>query len=139
MNPSAGPSTGSSPRRHLGPLPKDRDGDGIIDAEDACPDEPGVRTDDPKTNGCPPKDVKVKDDEIVILQQVQFDTGKATIKKVSDGLLDSVATVLKNFPQIAKIEVHGHTDDRGVPAQNMKLSDARAEARRKNRGVQKKP
>jgi len=32
----------------------DRDGDGIVDAEDACPDVPGVRTSDPKTNGCPP-------------------------------------------------------------------------------------
>src|SRR5262245_29159665 len=34
--------------------PSDRDNDGILDAEDACPDVPGVRTDDPKTNGCPP-------------------------------------------------------------------------------------
>jgi OmpA-OmpF porin, OOP family len=32
----------------------DRDGDGISDDEDACPDVPGVRTDDPRTNGCPP-------------------------------------------------------------------------------------
>ncbi|MDP9002699.1 MAG: OmpA family protein [Myxococcota bacterium] len=31
----------------------DRDNDGIPDDEDACPDVPGVRTDDPKTNGCP--------------------------------------------------------------------------------------
>jgi outer membrane protein OmpA-like peptidoglycan-associated protein len=36
------------------PPPADRDHDGILDDEDACPDEPGVRTDDPKTNGCPP-------------------------------------------------------------------------------------
>lgn len=33
--------------------PSDRDGDGILDADDACVDEPGVRTDDPKTHGCP--------------------------------------------------------------------------------------
>jgi OmpA-OmpF porin, OOP family len=31
----------------------DRDHDGIPDDEDACPDVAGVRTDDPKTNGCP--------------------------------------------------------------------------------------
>jgi len=31
----------------------DRDNDGIPDDVDACPDVPGVRTDDPKTNGCP--------------------------------------------------------------------------------------
>jgi OOP family OmpA-OmpF porin len=34
--------------------PTDRDGDGVFDNEDACPDVPGVRTEDPKTNGCPP-------------------------------------------------------------------------------------
>jgi len=34
--------------------PSDRDHDGILDADDACPDVPGVKTDDPKTNGCPP-------------------------------------------------------------------------------------
>ncbi len=33
--------------------PKDRDGDGIIDDEDACPDTPGVASDDPEKNGCP--------------------------------------------------------------------------------------
>ena len=32
----------------------DRDRDGILDGEDACPDVPGVRDPDPKKNGCPP-------------------------------------------------------------------------------------
>lgn len=32
----------------------DRDKDGIIDDEDACPDQAGVRDPDPKKNGCPP-------------------------------------------------------------------------------------
>jgi outer membrane protein OmpA-like peptidoglycan-associated protein len=31
----------------------DRDGDTIMDDEDACPDVPGIRTSDPRTNGCP--------------------------------------------------------------------------------------
>jgi OmpA-OmpF porin, OOP family len=35
------------------PVVADRDADGIPDSEDACPDTPGVRTNDPKTNGCP--------------------------------------------------------------------------------------
>src|SRR5262249_45090203 len=34
--------------------PRDRDHDGVPDADDACPDVPGVKTDDPQTNGCPP-------------------------------------------------------------------------------------
>ena len=32
----------------------DRDGDGIPDEEDACPDVPGVPNDDPLKHGCPP-------------------------------------------------------------------------------------
>lgn len=35
---------------------RDRDRDGIVDAQDACPDDRGMRTDDPKTNGCAPPD-----------------------------------------------------------------------------------
>ena len=31
----------------------DGDGDGISDAKDACPSTAGVKTTDPKTNGCP--------------------------------------------------------------------------------------
>jgi outer membrane protein OmpA-like peptidoglycan-associated protein len=152
--------------------PPDRDGDGIPDAEDACPDVPGVKSDDPKKNGCPlPKDtdgdqimddvdacpnekgppdpdptrngcprVHVTEKEVLILEQVQFDTAKATIKKVSDGLLDEVASVLKAHPELKKIEVQGHTDDRGVRPQNQILSQARADAVMKaliRRGIDK--
>lgn len=40
------------------PLPErpraaDRDGDSIADSADACPDKAGVRSEDPKKNGCP--------------------------------------------------------------------------------------
>ena len=39
----------------LRPLPKpDRDKDGVLDADDACPDQAGVRSDDPQKHGCPP-------------------------------------------------------------------------------------
>jgi outer membrane protein OmpA-like peptidoglycan-associated protein len=43
------------------PAPLDRDGDGIPDAQDACPDEAGERTDDPQTNGCPPRHAADRD------------------------------------------------------------------------------
>jgi OmpA-OmpF porin, OOP family len=36
--------------------PPDRDHDGILDWDDACPDVPGVLTGDPATNGCPDRD-----------------------------------------------------------------------------------
>jgi len=36
--------------------PADRDGDGILDRVDACPDEPGVANSDPRKHGCPIRD-----------------------------------------------------------------------------------
>ena len=35
------------------PVVLDRDSDGIVDGDDACIDVPGIRTANPKTNGCP--------------------------------------------------------------------------------------
>ncbi len=39
----------------------DRDGDGILDVDDACPDEKGIRTGKPATHGCPPPPDRDKD------------------------------------------------------------------------------
>lgn len=145
------------PQKHGCPL-ADKDGDTIPDDVDACVDLPGVKTDDPKTNGCPPDTdgdgirddldacpkekgvddpdptkrgcpkVILRETEIIILEQVQFDTAKATIKKESDALLDSVAKVLADHPELLLLEVQGHTDNRGGKAMNTKLSDDRAKA-----------
>ena len=72
--------------------------------------------------------MRVTEKEIVILQQVQFDTGKATIKEASYSLLGEVAAVLQEHPEIKVIEVQGHTDSSGVKRLNMRLSQARAES-----------
>src|SRR5450432_191029 len=113
------------PKKNGCPPPKDSDGDGILDPLDACPNEKGAADPDPQKNGCP-KSVRVSESEILILDQVQFDTGKAVIKNASDALLDEVADVLKEHPEITKIEVQGHTDNRGARAFNQTLSQARA-------------
>jgi len=125
------------PKKNGCPAPVDTDGDGIFDPEDACPAEKGARDADPSKNGCP-KAVRVVENEIVILEQVQFDTAKATIKSASNPLLDEVAQVLMQHPEMTKIEVQGHTDNRGSAALNKKLSQARADSVRKaliQRGV----
>jgi len=41
--------------------PNDRDGDGILDKDDACPDVKGVATGNPATHGCPPPGDRDKD------------------------------------------------------------------------------
>lgn len=113
----------SDPKTHG--CPPDSDGDGFRDDMDGCPKEKGVDDPDPSKRGCP-KLVRFTDKEIIILEQVQFDTGKATIRRVSDALLDSVAQVLKEHPEVLVLEVQGHTDNRGGKPLNQKLSDDRA-------------
>jgi outer membrane protein OmpA-like peptidoglycan-associated protein len=107
--------------------PGDRDHDTIRDDLDACPDEKGKPDPDPKKNGCPSL-VRVTKTEITILQQVEFKTASDVILPRSDELLTQVADVLREHPEIKKVEVQGHTDNRGAAAYNKKLSERRAKS-----------
>ena len=107
----------------------DNDGDGIPDTVDNCPMVPEVFNDFLDDDGCPddPNDkVHISRDRIIITEQVHFETGKATIKRESYDILDAVIKVMNENPQIVKIRVEGHTDDRGTDEFNLKLSDDRA-------------
>ncbi len=77
------------------------------------------------------KDVKLKKKAkkgvTIRLQNIYFDTGKATIKPESYPILDKVAEFLKANPN-AIVEIQGHTDSVGSDSYNMTLSQARAEA-----------
>ncbi len=77
------------------------------------------------------KDVKLKKKAKkgvrIRLQNIYFDTGKATIKPESYPILDKVAEFLKANPK-AVVEIQGHTDSVGSASYNMRLSQARAEA-----------
>lgn len=107
--------------------PPDTDGDGIIDTDDACPNERGKPSNVRTTNGCPTA-VRVEGAQIVILQQVQFATGRAEIEKNSFELLSEVAAVLQEHPEIARVAVDGHTDNAGPAKGNLILSQQRAVA-----------
>jgi outer membrane protein OmpA-like peptidoglycan-associated protein len=83
----------------------------------------------------------VSEKEVVITQQVAFEVDSAVIKKESDGLLDGIAKVLTAHPEIAKVEVQGHTDNSGKAQHNKVLSGQRAEAVKRalvKRGVAEK-
>jgi outer membrane protein OmpA-like peptidoglycan-associated protein len=103
----------------------DRDNDGIPDNLDLCPDVPGI----PEEHGCPRKYTLliVKNDQIVIKQQVHFATNKWVILPDSYALLGEVALVLKDNPQM-RVLVEGHTDSVGSLKKNMVLSQKRAES-----------
>ncbi|MCQ2198400.1 MAG: OmpA family protein [Paludibacteraceae bacterium] len=103
--------------------PIDTDGDGIYDYEDACPNEKGVK----ENNGCPEVKEAVKQLFKKALNGIQFETGKATIKKSSYKILDDVVTVMNENPTY-KLFIGGHTDNVGNADKNLKLSDDRAAA-----------
>ncbi|MCB9593568.1 MAG: OmpA family protein [Sandaracinaceae bacterium] len=101
----------------------DNDGDTIQDATDNCPNEPGP----PDEQGCPRvyQDVEVTSTGIVIHQRIYFEYNRAVIRDVSFPILNTVAQVLRDFPDIT-IEIQGHTDDRGSDEYNLRLSGERA-------------
>jgi outer membrane protein OmpA-like peptidoglycan-associated protein len=62
-----------------------------------------------------------------VLDGVQFDTAKATIRSDSYARLNRVAEYLTHKPQ-TRIEISGHTDNKGNPKTNKALSLQRAQA-----------
>jgi outer membrane protein OmpA-like peptidoglycan-associated protein len=105
----------------------DRDGDGVSDKLDNCPDWAGK----PEFHGCNgPQLVKITESKLELLETILFATNRTTIHRKSFKVLDAAALVIKNHTEM-RIEIAGHTDDRGSDAFNLKLSDGRAEAVKK--------
>ncbi len=105
----------------LPPPPPDRDGDGVLDANDKCPDVPGPA----EYDGCPP-------DKYLegTFEGITFKSGKAILLPEAFPILDKIAKVMKDNPQI-RVEVSGHTDNKGKAPRNLALSKARANAVKK--------
>ena len=59
--------------------------------------------------------------------RIQFDERKATIRPDSSKVLSQIGEVLKSTPGL-RLEIQGHTDNEGTPAENLKLSEQRAAA-----------
>jgi outer membrane protein OmpA-like peptidoglycan-associated protein len=82
-------------------------------------------------------EVRGREVRIALSADVLFDFDKADLRKEAAPELEKVATVLKEYPQ-ATARIDGHTDGKGEPAYNQKLSERRAETVRKwleNQGV----
>jgi len=109
------------------PAPSDRDVDGIVDAEDACPSVPGVRTEDPSTNGCPPhEDVRVVDNHIEYDDVILFATDSPQVARSSWPLVQKLAQFIASNTDIGEVDIAGHADERGTDEYNLVLSKARA-------------
>jgi len=95
------------------PEPVDTDEDGVLDIYDLCMDTPrGAKVDN---NGC------------WQIENIEFEFDSAKILPESKLILDEIAHILKNNPDI-KVFIEGYTDDEGSDSYNLKLSQERADS-----------
>ncbi len=98
---------------------RDRDGDGVRDSQDRCPDEPG----DARHRGCPGRSHAVTLDTIIY-----FDFQSATLNADGIDALRVVARIMRDERGIRRVRVVGHSDHLGDAAFNRWLSRERAHA-----------
>ena len=101
----------------------DADKDGVPDLEDDCPTVAG-----PASNrGCPevtPETIKQLN---AYGKTILFDSGKSSFKSQSFPVLQSIADILREYPN-SNFMIEGHTDSDGTNLLNQTLSENRAAA-----------
>ena len=107
----------------------DNDKDGILDVVDKCPNDPETFNGFEDEDGCPDKGkIIIQDNNILILEKINFKTASAEILPESFGIVDAVAQTLVHHPEFTLIEVQGHADERAADKYNLKLTQDRANA-----------
>ena len=101
----------------------DTDGDGVLDKDDKCPTVPGLKEND----GCPKTNHSVAEEVTLSLKDILFNFGNATLRPESNEKLDAAAKIIQSSNG-GTFLVIGHTDKKGNPAYNLKLSRERAAA-----------
>lgn len=98
----------------------DSDRDGIADQDDRCPQQAGVAS----LGGCLPDAVGKF---VGVVKGIGFDSSSDQLLPTSLPLLDELAALLVEFPQL-HLHIDGHTDSSGDQTANHRLSHARADA-----------
>ena len=106
---------------------EDTDGDGYLGSRDKCPDAPETKNGYQDDDGCPDELPAAIKKFTGVIEGITFKTGSANILPGSYNVLDRAVAVLKEFPEI-KLEIQGHTDNRGKADYNRGLSQRRADA-----------
>lgn len=103
---------------------RDRDGDGVPDIYDDCPDVPGPAS----NHGCPVYEkIIVTPDKLELKEKIQFAWNSPVIENVSHPALDEVAKALQDNKAF-RIEIEGHASSEGGDEHNQTLSEQRAQA-----------
>ncbi len=124
------------------PMKMDSDGDGLNDGDEVTTHktDPNKADTDGGTvndgievnrgsNPLNPDDdvMKVAAGASIVLEGVNFATGKADITAESEVVLEKVYQAMKNFPDVV-VEIRGYTDSQGRREANIQLSQRRADA-----------
>lgn len=96
----------------------DGDADGVVDSQDHCLETPAETAVD--VNGCELQ-------AIIVLKGVTFATASEELIGDSRRVLNEVVNTLRRNPEL-KLEIAGHTDNRGKRAYNVHLSQQRADS-----------
>jgi OmpA-OmpF porin, OOP family len=67
-----------------------------------------------------------RSDRVYLEGKVVFDTAKATLRPESDRVLKQLLEYLQANPDVSRVRLEGHTDDRGSDEYNQGLSERRA-------------
>lgn len=97
----------------------DKDGDGIIDTKDKCPDVKGNKG----NLGCP--DIQARLNELA--KMIFFKTASAELSAVAIKPLNEAYQILLAYPKTT-LYIEGHTDNKSGAAYNKDLSHRRANA-----------
>lgn len=105
----------------------DSDGDGLVGADDRCAEQPETMNGFEDSDGCPDELPTAVKSFVGVIAGIEFDSNKVAIRPGSERTLDEAASVLEEYASL-RVEVIGHTDDRGTRELNLDLSQRRAAA-----------
>ena len=115
--------TVAGPKANAGCPWPDTDGDGVLDKDDKCPTVKGTVA----NQGCPEVSEEVMKTLNNYGKVILFDSGKSTFQKGTYTVLQSITSILNEYPY-SKFMVEGHTDSDGSNQLNQALSENRAAA-----------
>lgn len=102
----------------------DRDGDGVPDHIDKCPDVAGTSI----NKGCPELKKEIKHSYSFVARNIQFESKSSVIKPTAYIVLDEVVDVLNEY-KYYNINIDGYVDNsEAINGNELSLSQARAKA-----------
>jgi outer membrane protein OmpA-like peptidoglycan-associated protein len=112
----------------------DDDNDGIPDVEDRCPRDPETVNNYEDEDGCADtvpaqrERIEFRGDQLRLQQRVYYTVERVRVPAGAQPILTELARFLEGHPELRRLRVEGHADDRGTRRHGLQLSLRRAQA-----------